>query len=281
MSEPRIITEAEAIDRTIPAEPAGILYIDLDRGAVAVSSHDADEVTIEARARGWASGLVRFRLSQDGQRLQLEGDVDGWFPKLFGGARIAVRACVPRRWSVEIRTAGGRIEASEIGGELGAETSGGRIEVRRVDGRALLRTSGGPISAEEVNGDIRARTSGGRIELAYVNGDVEARTSGGSIQVHGVRGEIDARTSGGKVSASFVDEPAGRLESSGGSIHVVFRSELGARLDARTSGGRVRVDHEITSECHNQPHRVTGDLNGGGLPLKIRTSGGSIHVEAG
>ena len=281
MPESRILTEAEAIDRRIPVEPGGILYIDLDRGSVVVTSHDEDEVAIQARARGWASRLVCFTLSRQGQRVQLEGDVDGWFPGLLGFARIEVRARIPRRCSVEIRTVGGRIKASEIGGELGAQTSGGRIDVHRVDGRALLRTSGGRISAEEVNGDVRARTSGGGIQLNYINGDVEARTSGGSIEVHGVRSEIDARTSGGRVSASFVGEPAGRIETSGGSIHVVFPAELGTTLDARTSGGQVRVDHEITSEAHNQPRRVTADLNGGGLPLTLRTSGGSIRVEAG
>ncbi len=281
MSEPEIIAEEESIDRRVAIEPGGILYIDLDRGSVVVTSHDEDEVAIQARARGWASRLVCFTLSRQGQRVQLEGDVDGWFPGLLGFARIEVRARIPRRCSVEIRTVGGRIKASEIGGELGAQTSGGRIDVHRVDGRALLRTSGGRISAEEVNGDVRARTSGGGIQLNYINGDVEARTSGGSIEVHGVRSEIDARTSGGRVSASFVGEPAGRIETSGGSIHVVFPAELGTTLDARTSGGQVRVDHEITSEADNQPHRVTGDLHGGGLPLKLKTSGGSIRVEAG
>jgi hypothetical protein len=270
----------EWLEESVAVEPGGTLYVRLDRGAVEVESHDANEVRVEASARGWASGMAYFTLEKDGDDVWLEGDLDGWVPNLFGGARIEVRAWVPRRFSVEVETRGGHVYVADIGGRLAAQTSGGRISAERINGPALLRTGGGRISAREVNGDLRARTSGGRIDITYVNGDVEALTSGGRIEVHGVAGSIDARTSGGRIEASFVDEPCGRLETSGGAIEVVFREDLGADLDARTSGGRVEVEHPILLSDRSRRSHVVGRINGGGLPLQLRTAGGSIRVRA-
>jgi hypothetical protein len=274
-----VIASGEWLSETVPVEPEGTLYVHLDRGSVEIHSHDSDAVRVEATSRGWASGMVHFTLERSGGDLQLDGDVDGWLAGLFGGARPSVRAWLPRRFSVEVHTRGGSVEAQQIGGRVVAQTSVGFIELRRIDGPALLRTSGGSIEAEEVNGDLRALTSGGKIEIAYVNGDVEARTSGGGIHIHGVAGSVEARTSGGRIEVCFVNEPGGRLETSGGSIEVVIPEGVGADLDAKTSGGRVDVDVDIECETHGR-HCVIGRMCGGGQPLTLRTSGGNIRVSA-
>jgi hypothetical protein len=271
----------ERLDRAVPVEEGGTLYVDLDRGTVEITSHDAPEVRVQASSRGWASAMCCFTLSRQGRDVQLDGDVDGWLPGWFvPGLRMEVRAWVPRRYSVEVTSRGGHVSISEIGGAVAAQTSGGRLELRRVNGPVLLRTSGGRITAEEINGDVRARTSGARIDLAYVNGDIEARTSGGSIEVQGAAGAIDARTSGGGITASFVDEPSGRLETSGGSIEVTMPADVGVDLDARTSGGQVRLDRELVLKGRERRHHVSGEINGGGPTLTVRTSGGSIRIRA-
>jgi hypothetical protein len=274
------LTAEEHLEQSIPVSEGGTLYIDLDRGSVEVTSHDLPEVRVIASGRGWSSGMCHFTLYRQGRDVQLDGDVDGWLAGWLFPLRVEVRAWVPRRYSVEITSRGGSIRVSEIGGSVAAQTGGGRVEIHRVDGAALLRTSGGRIFAEEVNGDLSARTSGGRIDLAFVNGDVEARTSGGPIEVRGAAGAVDAKTSGGGIVASFVDDPAGRLETSGGSIEVTFPEDASADLDAKTSGGRVRVDHEVTFSRPARKHHFVGEINGGGMPLVLRTSGGNIRVRA-
>lgn len=279
MSEVHAAAE-ERLEESVPVQPGGTLYVHLDRGSVEVASHDASEVRIEASSRGWASGMVVFTLSREGNDVMLDGDLDSWFPSFMGGARIRVRILVPRRYSLDVETRGSHVSASEIGGRVAVQTSGGRIELHRIDGPAFLRTSGSRITAQEVNGDVRARTSGGRVQVAYVNGDVEARSSGGRIEIHGVVGEVDARTSGGRVDVSFVDEPSGRIETSGGLVEVLFPDGEGAELDARTSGGRVEVEHEIALHGRERRHQAVGQIAGGGPPLRVRTSGGDIRIRA-
>ena len=270
----------EWLEERLPVEPGGTLYIDLDRGAVEVWSHDAPEVYIQAQARGWASGLASFSVDKVGNDVELDGSVDSWFPSLLGQPRILVRAFVPRPYHVEIETRGGRIHVEEIDGRVGAVTRGGGIAIAKIDGPVLARTAGGTIEILDVLGDLRARTSGGPLRLAGIRGDIEARTSGGSIRIEDAGGEVDARTSGGSIDASFVEEPWGRLETSGGSLRVSFPATAGTDLDARTSGGGIKIDSAFQAEGKRSKSRFRGRLNGGGSPLTLSTSGGSIKIRA-
>jgi hypothetical protein len=274
-----IVTTEEYLEERVPVEPGGTLYIDLDRGSVVVTSHDANEVRVEASARGWSAGLVLFSLERTDNDVQLDGTVDHWMPSLFGRPRILVRAWVPRDYSVEIESAGGRVHVSDVRGRISANTRGGRIELSQIKGPALLRTSGGRIHVEEQHGDLRARTTGARIEIDGIDGDVELRTSGGRISVVDATGEVDARTSGGMISVSFVHEPWGRLETTGGSIEVEFPDDVGVDLDARTSGGSIKIEHDHERRDRHGKSRFQGPVAGGGSPLKLRTSGGSIKLK--
>jgi hypothetical protein len=290
---------ANEIDETLDVEPGGTLRIDLERGAVEVSSHDANQVRIEARASGWAGWNFDFDVSRQGNDVHLVGESFGWGYWLFwpfGGPRVHVRAWVPREYSVAARTKGGGVDLASLSGRISAETSGGAVEVKDATGPVDVRTSGGPVRIEQVNGNLEAETSGGSIDVAAVSGDVRAHTSGGSIEVVRVDGQVDVRTSGGPIDireaagqveaatsgggiqVSFTDAPAGTLSTSGGRIEVRFPQTAGANLDAETSGGRVDVAHPLTLHGNADPHHVVGAINGGGAPLRLRTSGGSIYV---
>jgi len=102
---------------------------------------------------------------------------------------------------------------------------------------------------------------------------------------------VDATTSGGSVFASFTGAPAGRLETSGGSIDVRFPQAAGVDLDAQTRGGRVAValPFVLVQEERRRDRigprnwrrdRVVGSINGGGASLRLRTAGGDISVGA-
>ena len=274
----QIVTAEEWLEERIPVEPGGTLYVDLDRGAVQVRSHDSPEIHIVATARGWSSGMVLFSVERSGNDVHIDGSIDHWMPSLLGRPRIEVRCEVPRDFNVEVESGGGRIEIQEVLGRVYATTRGARISLREIGGPALLRTSGGSIRVERLGGDLRAKTSGGRVAIERVTGDVEARTSGGSIDLDDVQGQIDAKTSGGSIHARFVDEPWGHLETSGGSIKVQCDTQRGFELDARTSGGSVKVSPRLDEGGQIRKNEIRGTINGGGPPLVLRTSGGSIKV---
>jgi DUF4097 and DUF4098 domain-containing protein YvlB len=264
---------------SVSVEPGGTLEIDLAAGSVEVETHDDPEVQVNARARGWGRRSMVFELTSDGADARLVGKLRGWLGPFFGGPRVRVRVRVPEQYSVDVRTGGGSIEIVELGGEVRARTSGGSIELDGAEGSIELRTSGGEIKAYEIIGELSARTSGGEIEVSEVTGPVEARTSGGEIELHEVGGPVRAWTSGGSISVRFTRVPEGEIETSGGSIEVELPEGAGVDLDARTSGGRVRVEPELKLTGSFDRGRIVGQINGGGAELRLRTSGGNISVE--
>lgn len=266
------VVRAQDFRDSVPAEPGGTLEVRLDHGSVEVETHSDERVRVEAEASG-----MKFDLSSDGTDTRLVGKRSGWFSGFsIGGVRVRVK--VPERYAVDVRTLGGSIELYDIGGWVRARTSGGSIEVDGARGDVDLYTSGGRVYAEDVQGDVIAKTSGGAIRVEEIDGAVEARTSGGSIRLHEVTGPVTARTSGGPVSVRFAGEPEGEVRTSGGGIEAEFSEDAALDLDARTSGGRVRIEDDIEFRGSVESSRVKGAIRGGGAPLRLETSGGSIRV---
>jgi len=267
---------ADDLWRSVPAQAGGSLRVDLDGGSVEVVGHAEPSVRVSARTAGLGSRSFDFDLQSQGREVRLSGDLSGWLGMLDPTVRVRVR--VPSRFDVEVRTSGGDVVVEDLEGAVTLRTSGGAVEVHHVRGPVELRTSGGEVRAAAVRGDLEARTSGGRIHASEVEGAVDARTSGGPIQIYDVSGSVEARTSGGPIAVRFTRPPRGRLETSGGGIDVEFPAGSGVDLDARSSGGRVEVDPRVAVRGSSEAGRVEGAIHGGGGELRLRTSGGSIHV---
>ncbi len=270
---------ARDFEDSIEARPGGTLRIQLDGGSVEVETHDEDEVRVDAHAQGMGARSADFELTGDGVDVEFRGTISGWLGAISGTRKMRVRVRVPERYGLDIRTSGGRLDLEEIEGDVTARTSGGSIEVDEIEGDVDLETSGGSVEASDIRGNLKVRTSGGRIKASEVTGDVDARTSGGPITIHDVRGRLDLRTSGGSIDARFTDDPAGHLETSGGSIEVEIPAGAGTSLDAQTSGGRVELEHSVTIKGSIDPSHLVGDVNGGGERLILRTSGGNIRIK--
>ena len=269
---------AKDFEQRVAAQSGGRLRVDLDSGSIVIESHDRDEVRVDALAAGVGAGRLDFKLSAQGGEVRLEGRPRGWMPDVLGSPQVRVRVRVPSEFSLDIRTGGGAIEIEDLEGEVRARTSGGAIEMGRIDGEVRVETSGGAIEAGEVDGDFHARTSGGPIRIFAVSGRVEARTSGGPIEILRAGDRVDANTSGGAISVRFTDAPSGVLETSGGNIDVEFPEDEGIDLDARTSGGSVRIDEQLKVRGRVEPTRVEAELGEGGDRLRLRTSGGDIRI---
>lgn len=260
---------AADLDEVIAVATGGRLEIELDGGSVDIESHDANEVRIDAHGRN-----MEFDLSHDGDEVQLMGSSSSWWRR----GKVLVRARVPRRFSVEVTTRGGRIDVEEIEGDVELETSGGPIDIDRVHGDVEAKTSGGRIDATEIDGDLELETSGGTIRISEARGEIEAETSGGNIRVSEVDGHVEAETSGGGIEVRWRSSPGGQLRTSGGSIDVAIPAGSGLDLEAHTSGGRISIDGAFELEGDVSPSEVDARLGGGGESLELRTSGGGIRV---
>ena len=70
------------------------------------------------------------------------------------------------------------------------------------------------------------------------------------------------------------------LSTSGGEVKATVGSSVGLHLEARPSGGDVNASGLTIRIDQGGPGKstLTGDVNGGGPVLRLRSSGGDIDV---
>jgi len=200
---------------------------------------------------------------------------------------------LPMNINLNLETAGGDIDVTDIRGESVFRTSGGDFDLENMMGRIEAHTSGGDINVSRVEGLIRVHTSGGDIEIINSNGKFNASTSGGDLEFLHLTGNIDAQTSGGSIILKNIKSESVECRTSGGNIRA---EDISANLTGRTSDGQIDLGSikghvDVTSsggDINAQQitgsltcHTSGGDIDGDGIigPVDASTNAGDIELE--
>ncbi|MEL6191134.1 MAG: hypothetical protein AAFR66_03755 [Bacteroidota bacterium] len=230
--------------------------------------------------------VVAYTKRKDGAR--------NWWNSVFKNVSFHFEVNVPKEMSAELKTSGGRLYLANVDGEHTLRTSGGGISMVNVSGDTDASTSGGGIKVSGQKGSVRVSTSGGGITIVESEGDIYGRTSGGGIKLENNRGDLDVSTSGGPIRISGYAESV-KASTSGGGIDVNIsgltkklslstsgggiraRVPAGVGMDLDLHGGRVNVDEISNFRGSMKKNHVSGSINGGGIPVRMHTSGGSVN----
>ena len=263
------------------------ISVETSGGSIDVIGKNTDEVTVEMYVRKRNKYIKAndadldewdITISERGNEVTAHAKRkkgNGWNWNR-NNASISFVVYTPKSSTSDVRTSGGSIDLANLEGKQTGRTSGGSISAEGIFGDIEVRTSGGSITIYDVQGSANARTSGGRIKVESVSGNVDVRTSGGSISLEDIEGSVDASTSGGSINAEvtspsdFID-----LRTSGGSITVFVPKNGGYDLDL--DGNRVRAEL-VNFQGEHEKDEVKGTMNGGGIRIKARTSGGSVRL---
>ncbi|HYI77299.1 MAG TPA: DUF4097 family beta strand repeat-containing protein, partial [Chryseolinea sp.] len=103
-------------------------------------------------------------------------------------------------------------------------------------------------------------------------GELTAHTSGGGVDLEGLEGSVDASTSGGNMDIEInkVDKYV-TVHNSGGNIHVTLPANIG--LDLKLRAEHIHLQNMQNFNGDKDEHHMEGKVNGGGVPVNIRTSG--------
>lgn len=268
---------------------SGNLDVMTSGGRITTEGHAGSKVVVEAFVKQngkvlAASDKLMSKLEEGfDMRIEKSGSTVYAHAKRKGNSMpwkrmsVAFHVKVPHDMACTLKTSGGSIKLSEVNGDQKVRTSGGSITVTDVDGELDAHTSGGSITLKNIEGNVEGYTSGGRINLENVEGDeVEVKTSGGSISISGSARSVSASTSGGSIKANITGlSNKLHLSTSGGSIHAEVPDGLGMDLDLK--GNSVRTDLKNFSGTSKKNY-VQGSMNGGGMPVTMRTSGGSVTL---
>jgi DUF4097 and DUF4098 domain-containing protein YvlB len=131
-------------------------------------------------------------------------------------------------------------------------------------------------------------------------GDVEVSTSGGDLdlKLEKIAGRLEGETSGGDIKASIAGKLTGgiKLSSSGGDIDIRLPADVKATIHAEVrlmdpysdhtirSDFKLRIKEEDKGQIIRGDTRfitATGDINGGGPVIELKTVEGDITIEKG
>ncbi len=297
------------ITKVFDMDHPGTLDVTSSGGEISVKHHDQKKVEVQAYIRK----NERLLSSSDPLLSELQGKFDIIMEKTgsvitvnvnrkirskpWQNIGVSFTVLVPYEMSCKLTSHGGGIKISEVTGTHELRSHGGGIKMENITGTTSANTSGGGLKATNQNGDINLKSSGGGITLTGGKGKIYARSSGGSVKLENINGYIDASSSGGSVDITGISESV-KAVSSGGSIRMDI-SGLSKEINLKTSGGGIDaiirngenlgLDLNLKSQNVNidlvnfsgsaKKDRVEGSANGGGIPVYMRTSGGSINVK--
>ncbi len=279
------------LTKTFTLNGPGDLEVSTSGGSIDVVGTSGKQVTVEMYVKpngGWSffgsddddieEALENYTIDirQDGAKVIATAERQG---SNWGNSQVSIsfKVMVPNSISCDLSTSGGSISVADVEGKHDIRTSGGSLNFNHLSGTTQAHTSGGSINVDDYSGKLDANTSGGSINVDGSEGEALLKTSGGSIRLENIRGSLEARTSGGGIRANV--EELGKfltLRTSGGSITATIPGGQGLDLDL--SGNRVNTKL-VNFTGESDKNSINGSVNGGGVPVSLHTSGGSVTLE--
>lgn len=257
---------------TIEGEPT--IELDTFDGAIEVQAWDRPEVLVRVESRASSRALLEsidVDMQHEARDVRVTVTVsasDGW-QITTGIARSAkLVASVPTDSRVRLRSGDGSVRVERVRG---------RVEARTDDGRIVMR---------EVVGEVVAHSGDGSVQMEDVDGRCTVSTRDGSVLVTGrLRGALKATTGDGSVTVKAADgsevSEDWQIETNDGAILVALPEAIDARLDARTSDGRIALNGypEVPTEKEGTGRSLQAVLGRGTHLVRLRTGDGSITLK--
>jgi hypothetical protein len=232
----------ETIDRTFDVRPGATVALDNVNGGITISAWDQPRVRVIARKK-------------------VETDRDN-LKAALAELRVDMQA---RDGGVVITTKYPKEGMESIFDWL----SGDRVQAQVRYELTVPRSMS--LDVENVNGTI---------SVTDVTGKHELETTNGKIDVDRCAGSLDASTTNGAISAELTTVAKGqplRFSTTNGAIAVTLPSSLAVDVDAGTTNGSIKSDLPVATTKISR-NSLRGTINGGGTPLRLRTTNGSIAI---
>lgn len=260
--------------------------INADESNVRVITSDTDQVEFRVTSEGFSAikigGKLRIDSRQSGNEVELSVRMSPQLTLLLNTKRFNTEVRMPKNADLRIETGDGRVELSNLNGNIVVHTSDGAIHASQLTGSMELRTRDGDIIADSLTGAIRLHSGDGKIDGTDLDGKCEASGRDGSVHVAGRFDSLDIKSGNGAIVATA--QPGSKMSSrwsiaaSDGSVTLEVPKDIQANLDARTRDGHISLGIPVTADGELDKQFVHGSINGGGPTLFIRSGDGSIHL---
>lgn len=228
-----------------------------------------------------------------GSRVTVSSDGNG----LEAWADLTIR--VPAGKTLAVYLAVGRLEASNLDGDIRLDTHGAPVTAQMITGSLNVDVGSGSVEVSDVTGELSVDTGSGSVRVNRVNGSViNIDTGSGSVRGSGLTAQnIDVDTGSGSIELDNVsadrlgmDTGSGGvdltltkaptdidIDTGSGSVTIRSPQGLNASVDLETGSGSIESDFPMTVRRHSRDH-VQGTIGDGSGRIKIDTGSGSIRL---
>ena len=253
---------------------------------------NSSRTTIDVRSDGTFGGDAGFRLG-GGRRVTIRGS--------GGGTRAwaDIRVLVPAGRAVAVHNAAGRVEVTNVNGDVQVRGHAGQIVSSGTRGRLDLDTGSGGITVTNAEGDVRRDTGSGGVRVTGVRGsglDVDTGSGGvtgsdlavgrlhvdvgsGGVRLEGVDSRsVDIDSGSGSVTLRLRgDAESVKIDTGSGGVTLGLPQGFGADAEIDTGSGGIRVDVPATVRRSSRTH-FSGSFGNGQGHLVIDTGSGGVTV---
>jgi hypothetical protein len=276
---------AQDVNKSFTVSGRANVRVDTNDGSVRVTAGESQQVQFHVIYRGYELDKdLRVDTRQDGDRVELIARVRGHFGFSWGGRgrNLEIEVRMPKAGDLQVSTGDGAVEASSIDGNVTVSTGDGSVKAHGLTGTVDLHTGDGSINVDGLKGEIRLRTGDGSIEARGLDGKVNADSGDGHIKLEGRFDSLNIRTGDGSVEARVGTgsrmNSAWNIHTGDGSVDMSLPGDLQANIEASTGDGHISLGMPVTVEGSFSNSQIHGKMNGGGQPLVIHTSDGSIRL---
>src|SRR5262245_35839097 len=171
----------DTIKKDFQVKPGSKLVVAVDRGSIDVKPADVDRVEIEVKRKLDRVGEAQAQdilhdheviISQEGDEVRVRAQFK--VPRPTGKhqqLQVQYPISVPKRFNLDLKTAGGSVGVGNHEGEVRAQTSAGNVKVAKIDGPVTAETNGGSVNVAASSKTVTTKTSGGNIDIGETGSD--------------------------------------------------------------------------------------------------------------
>jgi len=271
--------EERTFDKTVAAQPHGVVDISNVAGEVQVSGWDRQEVSIHGEL---GAQVERVDVSSDGGRTSIKVVLPN---HTNGHGEAELRIQVPRDSEVDVSAVSADIKINgvqgverlnSVSGDVTGELGGADAEVKTVSGEIRLKGHGAAarLHVNSVSGDVRIEHGAGDFEGTTVSGTL-------GVTLDSAR-SIQARTTSGDVRLEAKLARGANVEATSVSGDVSLRgsAEDGYSYEVSSFSGDISNCFDVQAEHgkYMPGSRLQGSRGQGSGHVRIKTMSGDVQL---
>ncbi|HYM27913.1 MAG TPA: DUF4097 family beta strand repeat-containing protein [Steroidobacteraceae bacterium] len=273
-------TEDKTFERTVNAQPKGVVDISNVSGSIEVTGWDRQEVSVQAEL---GADVERVEVTSEGDHTTIKVVLPQHGSRR-GDAMLHVK--VPKDSELDVSAVSADLTATgvqgvqrlnAVSGDVSSELFGSDLELKTVSGDVKLKGHGQParLRVTSVSGDVHLEHGAGELETNTVSGSlvlsldsarsVRARTTSGDLRFEG-KLTRDATFEASSVSGDLTV----RASAAGGFAYEVtsFSGDIG-----NCFGAKAQKESE-----YGPGSKLTGTRGEGGGHVRIKTMSGDVSL---